>query len=122
MEGLSTNVLHNYALVHLPTRSKVPDAVLCYFYVVVLKVSGWKEDDDGEGGESGTVFEDVDLTEKEWADYDERSSVDLYDCDRDMMTDGCDERLSTSSFMTTSPVSDQMNRLSSRRSGSALSQ
>jgi len=37
------------------------------------KVSGWKEDEDGEGGESGTVFEDVDLTEKEWADYDERS-------------------------------------------------
>ena len=43
-------------------------------YIVVLKVSGWKEDDDGEGGVSGTVFEDVDLTEKEWADYDERSS------------------------------------------------
>ena len=120
MEGLSTNVLHNYALVHLPTRSKVPDAVLCYFYVVVLKVSGWKEDDDGEGGESGTVFEDVDLTEKEWADYDERSSVDLYDCDKDMMMDGYDKRLP--SFMITSFVSDQMNRLSSRRSGSALSQ
>ena len=43
-------------------------------FVVLLKVSGWKEDEDGEGGESGTVFEDVDLTEKEWADYDERSA------------------------------------------------
>ena len=39
-------------------------------------MSGWKEDDDGEGGESGTVFEDVDLTDKEWADYDERLSAD----------------------------------------------
>ena len=45
-------------------------------YVIALKVSGWKEDDDGEGGESGTVFEDVDLTDKEWADYDERLSPD----------------------------------------------
>ena len=47
--------------------------------VVVLKVSGWKEDDDGEGGLSGTVFDDVDLTEKEWADYDERFSANMYD-------------------------------------------
>jgi len=37
------------------------------------KVSGWKEDEDGEGSESGTVFEDVDLTDKEWADYDDKS-------------------------------------------------
>ena len=49
--------------------------------VVVLKVSGWKEDDDGEGGESGTVFDDVDLTDKEWADYDERLSADRMRCD-----------------------------------------
>ena len=40
-----------------------------------VQVSGWKEteDEDEEGQESGTVFEDVDLTELEWADYDERS-------------------------------------------------
>ena len=40
-----------------------------------IKVSGWKESEseDEEGRESGTVFEDVDLTELEWADYDERS-------------------------------------------------
>ena len=40
-----------------------------------VQVSGWKEseDEDEEGRESGTVFEDVDLTELEWADYDERS-------------------------------------------------
>ena len=39
------------------------------------QVSGWKEseDDDEEGRESGTEFTDVDLTEKEWADYDEKS-------------------------------------------------
>ena len=38
-------------------------------------MSGWKEseDDDEEGRESGTEFTDVDLTEKEWADYDEKS-------------------------------------------------
>ena len=37
-------------------------------------MKGWKEDEDEEEGgkESGTVFEDIDLTEKEWADYDER--------------------------------------------------
>ena len=38
-----------------------------------VQVSGWKESEDEEGRESGTVFEDVDLTELEWADYDERS-------------------------------------------------
>ena len=43
-------------------------------------MSGWKEDDDGEGGLSGTVFDDVDLTEKEWADYDERFSAKMYIC------------------------------------------
>ena len=36
--------------------------------------SGYAEDEDsGEGQETGTVFEDVDLSEKEWADYDEKS-------------------------------------------------
>ena len=42
-----------------------------------LKVRGWKEtddEDDEDGGrETGTEFTDVDLTEKEWAEYDERS-------------------------------------------------
>ena len=52
----------------------IPLTVLYNSRIIFLKVSGWKEDDDGEGGESGTVFEDVDLTDKEWADYDERSS------------------------------------------------
>jgi len=39
------------------------------------KVLGWKEsEDDSEPGSlSGTEFSDVDLTEKEWADYDEKS-------------------------------------------------
>lgn len=39
------------------------------------KVLGWKEDEEGEGTGTvtGTEFTDVDLTEKEWADYDERS-------------------------------------------------
>eukprot|EP00092_Neocalanus_flemingeri_P069413 GFUD01085058.1.p1 GENE.GFUD01085058.1~~GFUD01085058.1.p1 ORF type:complete len:174 (+),score=41.90 GFUD01085058.1:49-570(+) len=40
------------------------------------KVLGWKEnddDDDEPGRVSGTEFTDVDLTEMEWADYDERS-------------------------------------------------
>ena len=82
----------------------VPLTVPYNDYVIVLKVSGWKEDDDGEGGESGTVFEDVDLTDKEWADYDERSSPDII----------C--------LMTTFLVSGQMNLLSSRKSESALSQ
>ena len=36
-------------------------------------VKGYKENDDGEGATTGTLFEDVDLTEKEWADYDEKS-------------------------------------------------
>jgi len=38
------------------------------------KAMGWREDEDtGEGQESGYAFTDIDLTEKEWADYDERS-------------------------------------------------
>ena len=39
----------------------------------MVQVSGWREDEDGEGRESGTVFEDVDLSEGDWAEYDERS-------------------------------------------------
>ena len=40
------------------------------------QVLGWKEneDDDETGSVSGTEFTDVDLTEKEWADYDEKSN------------------------------------------------
>ena len=36
---------------------------------------GWKESEDeaDEGSETGTEFTDVDLTDKEWAEYDERS-------------------------------------------------
>ena len=35
---------------------------------------GYKDDEeDGEGQNTGTVFEDVDLSDKEWADYDEKS-------------------------------------------------
>merc|ERR1711874_931111 len=37
------------------------------------KARGYKEDDDGEGSETGSTFGDVDLSEKEWADYDEKS-------------------------------------------------
>ena len=39
------------------------------------KARGWKEaeDEDEEGRETGTEFDEVDLTEKEWADYDEKS-------------------------------------------------
>ena len=40
-----------------------------------MKVCGYKEDEEeGEGRLTGTVFSDVDLTELEWADYDERSN------------------------------------------------
>jgi len=41
------------------------------------KVLGWKsaddDEDDNEGRESGTEFSDVDLTDMEWCDYDEKS-------------------------------------------------
>jgi len=39
------------------------------------KVLGWKEsdDDDEPGRVSGTEFTDVDLVDKEWADYDEKT-------------------------------------------------
>ena len=59
----------------------------------MIQASGYKEDDDGEGSETGgmivnpnvgcnritfntilgSTFGDVDLSEKEWADYDEKS-------------------------------------------------
>ena len=45
--------------------------------MIFLQVLGWKEnddDDDDPGTLSGTEFSDVDLTEKDWADYDERSN------------------------------------------------
>ena len=36
---------------------------------------GWREspEEDEEGAETGTEFSEVDLTDKEWADYDEKS-------------------------------------------------
>ena len=37
------------------------------------KCKGYKEDEEGEGSTTGTVFEDVDLSDLEWADYDEKS-------------------------------------------------
>ena len=42
---------------------------------VFQQVRGWKEseEEDEEGAETGTEFSDVDLTDKEWADYDEKS-------------------------------------------------
>ena len=55
--------------------AKVSMNTLILVVLTDVQVSGWKEseDDDEEGRESGSVFEDVDLTELEWADYDERS-------------------------------------------------
>ena len=50
----------------------INDVVMVLYILSMQQVSGWKEDEDGEGSESGTVFEDVDLTDKEWADYDDR--------------------------------------------------
>ena len=43
--------------------------IFCY------QVLGWKEsdDDDEPGRVSGTEFTDVDLVDKEWADYDEKT-------------------------------------------------
>ncbi|XP_023320746.1 UPF0587 protein C1orf123 homolog [Eurytemora carolleeae] len=38
------------------------------------KVCGYTEDEEGEGRLTGTEFSDVDLTELEWADYDEKSN------------------------------------------------
>ena len=34
-----------------------------------------EEEEDGEGRVTGTEFTDVDLTELEWADYDEKSGL-----------------------------------------------
>ena len=55
--------------------TKVSKNTLILVVLTDVQVSGWKEseDEDEEGRESGSVFEDVDLTELEWADYDERS-------------------------------------------------
>ena len=39
-----------------------------------FQVCGYVEDEDGEGRLTGTEFFDVDLTELEWADYDEKSN------------------------------------------------
>ena len=37
------------------------------------KAEGYKENEDGEGEVTHTNFSDIDLTDKEWADYDEKS-------------------------------------------------
>ena len=46
------------------------------YKVFLYQVLGWKEseDDDEPGCVSGTEFTDVDLVDKEWADYDENSN------------------------------------------------
>jgi len=61
----------------LPPSQLSPFITFEGFPYIIFQVLGWKEneddDDDEEGSPSGTEFTDVDLTEKEWADYDERS-------------------------------------------------
>ena len=37
------------------------------------RAQGYFEDEDGEGRETSTMFEEVDLSDKEWADFDEKS-------------------------------------------------
>ena len=37
------------------------------------KAQGYKENEEGEGEPTSTIFNDVDLSDKEWADYDESS-------------------------------------------------
>ena len=37
------------------------------------KARGYKENEDGEGEETSTEFNEIDLSDKEWADYDEKS-------------------------------------------------
>lgn len=39
-----------------------------------FKEAGEDEDED-DGRKTGTAFEDVDLTDKEWADYDDKSDL-----------------------------------------------
>ena len=38
-----------------------------------MRFTAFKENEDGEGEVTSTIFSDVDLTDKEWADYDEKS-------------------------------------------------
>ena len=48
----------------------------CVCIYCLIEVRGWREteDEDDGGRETGTEFSDVDLTEKEWAEYDEKSN------------------------------------------------
>lgn len=32
-----------------------------------------EDEETGEGSTSGTIFEDIDLTDEDWGDYDEKS-------------------------------------------------
>ena len=46
--------------------------------IMICQVLGFKEEEEEEAGEgrvTGTEFTDVDLTELEWADYDEKSGL-----------------------------------------------
>ena len=38
------------------------------------RAQGYKENEEGEGETTSTVFTDIDLSDKEWADYDEKSA------------------------------------------------
>lgn len=50
-----------------------------FFNLIVSFRDGWtckgyKEDEEsGEGQVTGTIFTDIDLTDMEWADYDEKA-------------------------------------------------
>lgn len=37
------------------------------------QAQGYKEDEDGDGKATSTTFSDIDLSDKEWADYDDKS-------------------------------------------------
>lgn len=66
--------LPEYALLKLPTVTGDKQ-------IFSFSQNGWLVD----GFESGTKFSDVDLTEKEWADYDEKAktTVGIYEIEHE---------------------------------------
>ena len=68
--------LFDHCTVYLDGWAKIIDK--CFWTIEDTIISfknilTFTENDDGEGEVTSTIFSDVDLTDKEWADYDEKS-------------------------------------------------
>ncbi len=78
MSGLCTGKFKRIAVFDCRGMEPVDFSIRDNWVAKGFKPPSEEDDDNDEGRETGKVFEDVDLTNKEWADYDDVSDLSVY--------------------------------------------